>query len=114
MYYVSTFYFFLYVNNSSRHSPETFPSPVKTVVWNGLLRLNTNIGYCQIIATYLLLLSLHFSGIGAKNLLFLEAIKKWVVTTYPHLTTHNPRISKNLKQLSTNSEGLNINILSYI
>ena len=37
------FFLFLYVKNSSRHSPETFPSPVKTVVWIGLLRLNTHI-----------------------------------------------------------------------
>ena len=44
-------------------------------------------------ATYLLLLSLHFSGICTRNLLFLEAIKKRVLTTYPHLTTHHPRIS---------------------
>ncbi len=89
-------FFVIYVNNS-RHSPETFPSPVKAVIWIEyldsplILRCSTvrsRLHTCCYLVFILVesVPEICYSLRPSKN-------GCGLLTTYPHLTTHRPKIS---------------------
>jgi len=86
----------MYVNNS-RHSPETFPSPVKAVIWieylDSPLILRCNTVRSQLHSCCYLVFILVASAPEICYSLKPSKNGRGLLTPYPHLTTHRPIIS---------------------
>ncbi len=89
-------FFVIYVNNS-RHSPETFPSPVKAVIWieylDSPLILRCSTVRSQLHTCCYLVFILVESAPEICYSLRPSKNGRGLLTTYPHLTTHGRRIS---------------------